>query len=132
MSTEKVTKQLAEADFDRFAEEMDIVAPGKDDGEIAAEYEGARAVIVREIVRGRMRVEDDGRLSFDPSEGETIIFNEPTGADFMAMDRKKAGQGFARTFAFLEAVTKEPAKRFANMKRRDLTPCAAVVSLFLA
>jgi hypothetical protein len=64
-------------------------------------------------------------------DGDPITFYEPTGASLMAMDRKKKAEDIGKLYATMADMTKQPIKRFAGMKYRDLKVCIAITSLFL-
>lgn len=137
MSTEevKVAKEIAEAEFERFADAMDldVSTEGLDD-EDKRGLEKHRATIVNAIVAGHLVIDESGQPVYSPREGNTgaITFREPTGATMMAADQRKKGQDMAKLYAMVAAMTQQPAQRFANMKRRDLRVCEAIAVLFLS
>lgn len=133
--TEKVAKEMAEAEFSRFAYMMDLdIEPDSLDEEDRRGFETHKRRIVNSIISGAMVVNEAGEPVFTPqrvSDAKPITFREPTGAALMAMDRKKKNEDMGKMFATMASVTGEPSKTFAAMKQPDLRVCIAVVSLFL-
>lgn len=129
---EKVATEVAEEEFDRFCEAMDldVDVSGMDDDDRKS-YDEARRIVVREIVRGAATITESGELSYQPKDGGPIVFHEPTGAALLAMDTKKKSHDFAKFYAFLAAMTKQPAARFAKLGRKDVKFCLQVGALFL-
>lgn len=134
MNEPKVSKEMAEQDFDRFLEAMDIEAdPADMDEEDKSGFDQQKSRVVSAIMSGSVIIDDDGQPVFTPkrSDGEPITFYEPTGASLMAMDRKKKAEDIGKLYATMSDMTKQPAKRFANMKYGDLKVCIAITTLFL-
>lgn len=138
---EKVAREVAEAEFDRWAEAMDLVAKFDDEAMKAMDDEDKRSfvtqkrVIVDAIRFGRLVVNDSGEFVYTQQVGATdpITFHEPTGASLMAMDKAgKAGHGITKTFAVLAEMTGTSAQRFSGMKNRDLAVCQAILGFLLA
>lgn len=133
MDEVKVGKEVAEAEFDRFIEEMDIDADkeGMDDEDRKA-FDAAKRLFVRAVMNGSLAVDEQGRPVFTPkSGGSPIVFNEPTGASLMASDAHKKNHDVAKMFAILGDITGRDKKVFARMPRRDLNVCQTIVTLFL-
>ena len=64
-------------------------------------------------------------------EDTTITFHEPTGAVIMMMDKKKAGQDFAKMHAVMGAMCECDAVTFSRMTGSDYKVCTAIAALFL-
>lgn len=134
MNDMKVSIELAAQDFDRFIEAMDIEANLADmDEDDKSGFNQQKARVMQSITSGTVVIDDEGQPVFTPkrSGGDPITFYEPTGASLMAMDRKKKAEDVGKLYATMADMTKQPAKRFANMKYADLKVCIAITTLFL-
>lgn len=134
MAELKVATEVAEAEFERFAEAMDLDTNVErmDDDDKAA-FGNQKRRVVRAIEDGHLVVDDKGQPIFTPQLGDTtpITFYEPTGASLMSMDKRKANENFAKVFGTLADMTKTSAARFAALKGRDIKVCQALYLLFL-
>lgn len=131
----KIVAEVAEQEFLRFAEEMDldIDVSGMDDDDRAGLEEQKRKV-VNAIKKGSLTVGDKGELTFTPSEpndAEPITFREPTGATMLAMDKAKKNADVAKLAGVMASMTSTSPKLFAKMLIRDYKVCTAIVTLFL-
>jgi hypothetical protein len=136
MSEPKISKEMAEQEFDRFLEAMDIEADPVDmDEDDKKGFKQQKSRLVAAIMSGSAIIDDLGQPVFTPKrsgeDGPPITFYEPTGASIMAMDRKKKAEDVGKLYATMADMTKQPAKRFASMKYPDLRVCIAVTTLFL-
>ncbi len=130
MST--VATEVAEAEFNRFVEAMDLdVDVSKMDTDDAKAYAEAKGKIVGAIERGRLVVDEKGQPVYTTQDGTTITFYEPTGASFMATDGKKKEQTVAKMMALLADMTRKPAGTFTKLQNRDFRICQTIVTLFL-
>lgn len=131
----KVGRDVAEAEFERFVESMDLdVDPAHMDGEDRASFAQLKERILRAIEHGHLVVDEKGQPVYTPRAGgavQSITFHEPTGASFMAMDSKKKDQNVAKMYAVMADMTHLDPKVFAAMAARDLKICQALVTLFL-
>lgn len=132
MST--VAKEVAEAEFERFLESMDLDAdPSTMDADDAKAFDEAKRTLVRAIERGSLVVDEKGQPIYTPQLGDigAITFYEPTGASFIAMDGKKKDQQMAKMFAVMADMTRKPAATFSKLTMRDFKICQTLVTLFL-
>jgi len=135
MADQKVATEVAEQEFARWAEAMDLDFEPRgwtDDDKQA--FTNRKNRLVRAIEKGHLVVDTEGRMVFTPQaspERDPITFNEPKGATLMAMDKKKAGAQHEKEYSVLAEMSGENAIRFANMQLRDLKICDAILSLFL-
>jgi len=131
----KVAPEVAESEFDRFVEAMDLEVNKEGmDAEDRQSFDNAKAIFLRAVMAGSLVVNDDGEPVFRPTtvEGaEPITFHEPEGANLMAMDTQKRTHDFGKIHHFLAGITRTNPKRFAQMKNRDLKVCHAIAGLFL-
>ncbi len=135
MSVE-ISQEMADDEFDRWAVAMGLdgkLDPTDMDMEDKKSLFESKRVITAAIRCGTLTVDDEGRFVYDPklSGGEPIVFNEPTGADLMAMDRARAGHSVSKMFKTLSGMTQQPEVRFSKMKGRDISVCQAIFALFL-
>ncbi len=136
-SQEKVSIDVAEADWERFLEAMDLKDktenPRLDDDDKKGLLE-VKQIVIDAIRKGSLAINDKGQPVFTPRVGNTerVTFYEPTGAELMAMDRVKVGHSVARQNALMGALTQTSPVRFAGMALRDYRVCQAIVTLFLA
>ena len=130
-----ISREFAEQEFNRFCVAMDLdVTPDKLTNEDKAGLENQRRMITGAIQDGRLIINDEGEPVFTPgteSTPEPIVFKEPTGATFLAMDKRKEGQTVGKLNAMLGDMTHQPPARFARMKNRDYKICQALITVFL-
>ena len=136
MTEQKISKEMAEQEFDRFGELMDLdFDTSFMDEDDRKGFEQSKRRLVRAIMVGSMIIDDEGRPVFTPQragqEVNAITFNEPTGATYMAMDRKKKTEDMGKMMALMADYTKTSAGLFAKMKNADFKVCLAVTTLFL-
>ena len=131
----KVAKEVAEQDFERFADAMDLdVDTSKMDEDDRKGFQVQKDRIVSAICSGALYVNDNGEPVFTPQrtkDAGEITFHEPDGAALMAMDRKKKTEDIGKLYATMGEMTKTSAKTFSVMKMADLKVCMAISTLFL-
>ena len=137
MAENKVAPEMAGAEFNRFAETMDLdVSTDGMSADDKRDFTLQRDRIVKAIQSGALVINDDGCPVFTPKRAgdgvNAITFHEPTGASYLAMDRRKVGEDMAKLFSTMADVTKTSAGLFAKMKNADLKVCMAIITLFLA
>lgn len=135
--TPAISAEVAEEEFARFCEEMDLdVDTSEMDDDDRLSLRDAKKVFLRAVMRNKLTVDGDGVPTFhyQRGNGEGILeirFPEPTGKAFLAMDKAKKNATHQKSFLMLEEVTKTPAAVFANMGASDLKVCQMVLALFL-
>jgi hypothetical protein len=133
---DKVSFEVAEQEFFRFCESMDLDADeGKMSEEKKEEYQKNKSVVVKAIQKGSLFISENGEPTFTPQRTKDIgpiIFYEPTGSSLMAMDKKKGGEDIAKLYSAMADMTKTHAKTFANMKMADLKVCMTLFTFFLS
>lgn len=134
-SKPKVALEVAEEEFTRFVEEMDLEFDerGMDDEDRAAFRECKRRLI-KAMVSGALVIDEKGRPVYSPrsDDGGPITFSEPRGGDISQMDSKKTNHTIGKTRALMAAMTHQPEQRFAKLANRDLKVCESILILFLA
>lgn len=133
--TDKVAKEVAEQEFERFidAMDLDVDTAGMDEDDKKG-FEQQKSRIIGAIQSGALVVNDDGEPVFTPQrtkDAEPITFHEPTGASLMAMDRKKKTEDIGKLYSAMGDMTGKHPSTFAKMKMPDLKVCMAVTTLFL-
>ena len=131
----KVAREVAESEFERFTEAMDLdVDETRMDEDDKKSFGELKDRILRAIEQGHLVFDDEGQPVYTPRAGastQPITFHEPTGASFMAMDTKKKDQNVGKMYAVMADMTHRDAKVFSSMPNRDLRVCQAIVTLFL-
>lgn len=132
MMENKIDRETAEREFDRFMDAMDLDTDSSAwDEDDRKSFDQQKDRIVRAIQNGSLVVNDDGEPVYTTG-AETLTFHEPKGSALMAMDRRKKGEDVGKFYATMADITGTNAKTFALMKNRDLKVCMAITALFLA
>lgn len=135
MNEKKVATEVAEAEFCRWAESMDLnLDPRGWDDEDKKSFHDAKFKLVAAIEAGNLVVDEKGRMVYTPRSTESrepLVFNEPTGGHMMSMDQKKKGHDMAKLFGIMAEMTGQNIQVFTAMKSRDLKVCQSIVALFL-
>ena len=137
MSENIVAKDVAESEFDRFVEEMDLdVSPEGMDAEDLASFTKIKSTVLRAIMRGNLTINDNGEAVYTPArEGskhkDPITFHERSGASVMAMDGKKKGHDISRTYAVMADMCQVPQNVFAGLVGTDIKVCEALFALLM-
>ena len=133
---DKVVREVAETDFNRFIEAWDI-----DDntdamsGEDKESFDQQKNRILTQIEKGSATVDEEGNISYElryPRDGTmTLNFKVPSGAAYISMDSYKDRQNIHKMFGFMASMTKTHSKVFSKMDARDAKFCMGVALLFL-
>jgi hypothetical protein len=135
--TELIALEVAEQEFDRFAEDMDLdLDVSKMDEDDKTAFEKQKRRILRAIQKGSLVINDDGEAVYTPSHPrsgytEPLTFHERTGASLMAMDGKKKGHDVAKTYAVLADMCKVHQRVFAGLVGTDVKTCEALFALLM-
>lgn len=131
----KVDQQTAEFEFDRFLYTMELETDtGELDEDELKAFNSLRDTFVKAVMAGRLVVNESGEPVYTPvtiEDATPLTFHEPTGAAFMAMDRRKQGEDMAKMAALMGAITKTGPARFSKMGARDWKVCQAITALFM-
>lgn len=132
-----VAREVAEAEFDRFCQAMDLdVSQEKMDLESLSGFKQQKEKVVTAIENGSLIINDAGEPVFMPQRTkdwkDPIHFTEPTGATYMEMDRKKKDQDVSKLFAIMSSMTGVYSGQLAKLKGTDIKLCQALTALFLA
>lgn len=140
MAEPKISSEVAETEFERWAEAMDLAKkldPSGLDSEDKKSLADAKRVITDAMLSGNLVVSEAGEFIFTPKAGDDktpITFHEPDGAAIMSVDQigKSGTHDVTKMVAILAVMTKESRPRFARLKNRDWSVCQAIFSLFFA
>jgi len=132
----KINTEMAEQEFDRFAERWDIETNTARMNEESAEgFQALKDRIVRAIEKGRATIGDKGNLTYALYESigdvKHLDFSVPKGSAYMEMDNYKDKQSMRKLFAFMGGMTKQDSKIFAKMDGVDVKFCQGVATLFM-
>ncbi|MEE8574113.1 MAG: hypothetical protein V3T30_01770 [Thermodesulfobacteriota bacterium] len=133
----KIALDVAEAEFKRFTDAMDLdVNTEGMSADEKRDFTVQRDRLIKAIQSGALTINDNGEPVYTPqranAEVNAITFNEPTGASYLAMDRKKVGEDMGKLFSTMADITGTSSGIFSKMKNSDLKVCMAIVTLFLA
>lgn len=136
MDENKIALAVAEQEFDRFTDAMDLdVDTSVMDEEDLKGFTQQKRVLIRAIQKGSLVINDDGEPVFKPQGAEddvnALTFHEHTGASLMAMDRKKKTEDVGKLYSIMGDMTKTNANLFSKMAGRDIKVCTAIVTLYL-
>lgn len=130
-----LTREVAEQEFNRFIETMDLdVDPGDMTEQDLENFNAHKVVCIRALCKGSLVINDDGEPVYTPQRSgdiDALTFREPSGAAYMSMDRKKRNADVAKMYGVMAEIAGVPHKTFSNMKQGDLKVCTAVTTLFL-
>lgn len=136
MAETKISVEMAEQEFDRFADAMDLEFDTSNmDPEDVKGFDHNKDIIVKAIQKGALIIDDKGQPVYTPQRTNDIppiVFHEPTGASLMAMDGGKKAEDVKKLYHVMADVTGREPKLFSSMKMADLKICMAVITLFLA
>lgn len=136
MAENKVSKEVAEAEFQKFIDLMDIDAnPELMDEDDAKGFTTNKDRFIRGVMRGKVSVNENGEPELRTSRTENVeklVFFEPSAATLMAMDRKKSGQSMAKMLSLMDDLTKSPAGTCSKLVGDDYKIAMAVTTIFLA
>ena len=138
MSNEnKVDKEFAEVEFDRFTESMDLDLDTSDmDAEDLTAFNKQKSKIVKAIMFGSLVVNDNGEAVYTPrnersKHKEALTFHERTGASLMAMDGTKKNHDVTKTYKVLGDMCKVHPNIFAGLVGIDVKICEALFALLM-
>ena len=133
----KVSRDMADAEFNRFIESMDVdVDESEMDSEDKAAFNKQRNKIVKAIEKGTLVINDSGEAVLTPANEKSkhkdaITFHERTGASLLAMDGHNKHQDAAKTYAVMADMCRVPRKVFAGLVGSDIKICEAIFALLM-
>ena len=130
----KVARDVAEQEFNRFCDEMDVDKnTDRMTAEDSKEFNEMKGILLDALQIGVLQIDGEGLATVYPKKGtvKELKFNELCGADYIAMDNKKDTQSFAKMFAIAGSLTKQPPATFSKLKKFDMKVCLTITKLFL-
>lgn len=135
--TEQIALEVAEQEFERFADCMDInVDTSKLDQEDLAAFNKIKDRLLRVMQSGALLINENGEAVYTPQRPnskskDAITFHERTGASLMAMDGKKKGHDVAKTYAILADMCRVHPSTFAGLAGQDIKVCEGIFALLM-
>jgi len=132
-----VAKEVAEVEFDRFIEDMDLdFDESAMDQEELRDYLKHKNKIIKSIMRGDLVINESGEPVYtprNPGSGykDPITFHERTGASLIAMDGKKDSHNVGKMYAVLSNLCKIHAGNFSKLQGVDIKVCEALFVLLM-
>jgi len=137
LDTNRVANDVALAEFDRFAEMMDLdldesIMQDDDRDELLKQ----KNRIVKEIVNGSLMINELGEAVYTPrhprsANKEPITFHEHTGASIMAIDSKSNKARVAAAHAIMGDMCGVHPRVFAGLVGCDYKVCTALFALLM-
>lgn len=126
----KVDAITAENEFNRFVEMncLDLTTGEDEDREDLARM---KRKMITAISEGLVEINEKGLPVINSSNG-TVEFNEPTGALYTAMDRRKPDEKFGQIFASIAQMTKTSIPFISKLPKREVGIAMTIFALFLA
>jgi len=137
MKESPVEREVAESEFDRFVEAMDLdLDEAAMDAEDLTAFNKQKSRLVLAVERGHLVFNETGEAIYTPfnprsKHKEAITFHERSGASLMAMDGKKKNHEVAKTYAVLADMCKVHQSVFANLIGTDVKVCEALFALLM-
>ena len=137
MNDNKIAREVAESEFDRFTEAMDLdLDTSLMDVEDLTAFNKQKSRLIRAIEKGHLIFNDNGEAVYTPDNKrskykDAITFRERTGASLMAMDGKKKNHDVAKTYAVLADMCGVHQSVFANLVGTDVKVCEALFALLM-
>jgi hypothetical protein len=130
-----VAKEVAEEEFARLCDALDLDLEGFDDDE-QEKFDGIKHDVVRAIERGRVTVDQEGQVTIQlkrpVGEVGAITFTRPTGASLMAIGDSRKKNEVEKLLLLMADLSGQPSVVFTRMDYlADGKLCQKVVSLFL-
>lgn len=126
----KVALEVAEAEFERWAQsfELDVSGQGFDDEEMK-DLKRFKSKFVARMQSGALVIDEDGTIEFTPrGQSAPLTFEEPDGSVLSA--RMKTDNDVQASRRILAAWAKVEPKAFADMKLRDVNFCSELLAFF--
>jgi hypothetical protein len=137
MTENKVNLEVAEQEFEKWADAMDLdLDTSGMDAEDLTGYNKQKKRIIKAIMRGHLVFNENDEAVYTPHRPQTqhkdpITFHERSGASIMAMDGKKKGSDISKMYAVLADMCKVHPKIFAMMYGEDIKVCEALFALLM-
>ena len=132
----KLSVEAANAEFERFAETMDLDLDLQDmDEDEKSNFEKHKRVFCKALSTGHCvmgeTAEPTVELKKPIGETKSLTFHEPTGESFLALDRGKKGQDMSKMFHMMSVLCGVDPSVFSKLAQRDLKVCQSIALIFL-
>lgn len=129
----KVAKEVAVAEFSRMcaANRIDEDESALDKDELK-EWLDIRGTIERDICRGKLLIDTEGRPVWTTVEGKALTFKGATAATFMALETHGKGKDVSNTMAAIADMTGAGKGELSKLPATDFHGCNRIAQLFLA
>lgn len=129
---EVVDYASAESEFFRFGEAMDLdfSAERLEEEDLKA-FKETKANFIKAIQAGKLTVDDQGQPVLTCSDGSTLTFREPKGADFMQMDKRRTQEQIGKVYTMIASICGVPVTEVGKLPNRDIKVAQTVIVLFL-
>ena len=133
MARIKVATEVAEQEFSRMcaANRIDEDESELDKDELK-EWKEMRAPIVRDICRGKLMIDAEGRPVWTTEEGKALAFNRATAATFIALETYGKGKDVSNMMAAIADMTGSGKGELSKLMAGDFHGCSRIARLFLA
>lgn len=137
MVSETVSSDVADAEFERWTDSMDIdVDLTTLDAEDLSAFNKQKSRITKAIRSGSLVINEHGEAVYTPQHRnskhkDAIVFHERTGASLMAMDGRKKGHDVAKTYAVMADMCQVHPSVFAGLVGSDVKTCEALFALLM-
>ena len=130
----KINKEMAEAEFQRWCDAMDIETDAEffEEEDDISSFKKNKSKVVRSIMDGSTIINDEGLLVYTTRRKEkqkTYTFNEFYGSILISMEKIEGGN--ARMFTGCGEITQTSQGDFSSMKGSDLALSQAVFILLM-
>lgn len=133
--SDKIAAEMAEAEFERFVDEMDIDAnTAAMDEEDRTQFQKQKSRMVRAIQKGALIITEDGEAIYTPQrsgEIEPIHFRERTGATAIAADGVKKGRDASKAYHMMADMAGIEPRTFSKLRGVDIKVCEAIFALLM-
>jgi hypothetical protein len=133
MKDEKMSAEMADIEFKRFADSMDIdIDPEGMDESDKKNFQKAKRKLIRAICRGALFINDDGEPVYTLQRGKeakTITFHEPQAKNQMVFD-KVGDENVKGALHLMAEITGELPATFAEMYKTDYQVCQSIMAFF--
>lgn len=132
----KVAYEVAEEDFERFADAWDLdIDIGTMTEEDAEDFAAQKRKIIRQIVQGRAAVNESGNIVYRLFEPvgtlSEVTLTRPRGRAYMDMDKAKEGKNVTKFTNLIAASIRQIPMIISRMDGVDVKFLQAVYTLFL-
>jgi len=133
MGRVKVAAEVAAQEFSRMcaANRIDEDETELDAAELA-EWKGMRDPIIRDICRGKLVIDGEGRPVWTTEQGKALVFERATAATFMALETYGKGKDVSNTLAAIADMTGTGKGELSKLMAGDMHGVNRIAQLFLA